>query len=63
MNYPKPFMSITELVKVTGISRDYFKNIALAKDAPVIRTPNGGKFYFKTNELDDYMKKVTEARR
>jgi hypothetical protein len=32
MKYPKPYMSITELVGFTGLSRDYFKNIALAKE-------------------------------
>ena len=60
MTYPKPYMSITELIGATGLSRDYLKRVAGIYDAPVIKTQKGGKFYFRTSELDDYLKEVTK---
>lgn len=58
--YSKPFMSITDLVKETGLSRDYFKRLSRIKDAPIVRTLGGGKIYFKTSELDKFMDEVSE---
>lgn len=52
-------MSITELTK-TGLSRDYLKQLSRAKGAPIIKTVNGGKIYFMTSELNDFMKEVTK---
>jgi predicted DNA-binding transcriptional regulator AlpA len=60
--YPRKFMGISDLVELTGLSKDYFKSIAKSKEAPIVRTTGGGKIYFKTDELDAYMQKVTEAR-
>jgi len=57
--YAKPFMSITELTSV-GLSRDYLKNLSRINGAPVIKTLGGGKIYFITNKLDDFMRKITE---
>jgi predicted DNA-binding transcriptional regulator AlpA len=61
--YPGKFMGIADLSNLTGLSKDYFKQIAKAKDAPIVKTKGGGKIYFKTEELDAYMQKVTDARR
>ena len=61
--YPKMYMGIRELSEFTGLSKDYFKSIAKSKEAPIVRTNGGGKIFFKTEELDAYMQKITEARR
>lgn len=58
--YSKPFMSITDLVQETGLSRDYFKRLSRIKDAPIIRTPGGGKIFFDTSRLDDLMKDISK---
>lgn len=58
MRYPKHFMSITELTE-TGLSRDYLKQLSRAEGAPIIRTLGGGKIYFKTAELDEFMKEIS----
>lgn len=62
MQYPKQFMSITELTE-TGLSRDYLKQLSRAEGAPIIRTLGGGKIYFKTSELDDFMRDVSKKAR
>jgi len=53
-------MSITELTS-TGLSRDYLKNLSRANGAPIIRTMGGGKIYFITAELNDFIIKVTKG--
>ncbi len=58
--YDKPFMSITELVSTTGLSRDYLKQLSRATDAPIIKTMGGGKIYFRTWELDKFMAEVSK---
>jgi hypothetical protein len=62
MEYPKPYMSITELVKYSGLSRAFLKNISISTEAPIIKTAGGGKILFVTEELDPYIKKVYKAR-
>jgi hypothetical protein len=59
ITYAKPFMSITELT-LTGLSRDYLKQLARADGAPIIKTMGGGKIYFRTSELDNFMTEITE---
>jgi excisionase family DNA binding protein len=56
--YPKQYMTITELVEQTGLTRDYFKTIARAKGVPIVKTSKGGKIYFKTTELDAFMVEI-----
>lgn len=58
MNYPKPFMSITEL-STLGLSKSYLKQLSRAKNAPITKTPGGGKIYFRTDELDGFMDKIS----
>lgn len=55
--FEKPFMTITELTS-TGLSRDYLKQLSRAEGAPIIRTMGGGKVYFKTAELDEFMQTI-----
>jgi len=62
VEYPKKYMSITELVEFTGLSRDFFKQLSRAKGAPITRTVGRGKIYFRTNELDAFIKKIQERR-
>lgn len=59
-SYSKPYMSITELVKETGLARGYLKQLARVEDAPIVFTLGGGKIYFKTAELDNFMGLVSE---
>lgn len=56
MNYPKPLMSITELVSM-GYSRWDLRCYANAKDAPVIRTVGRGKVLYQTEKLDAFIQK------
>lgn len=58
MQYPKEFMSITELTQL-GLSRDYLKQLARADGAPIIRTMGGGKILFRTAELDTFMDQIS----
>lgn len=62
-NYSKPFLSITDLVQETGLSRDYIKKLSRAEGAPIIFTPGGGKIYFRTAELDRFMEKISDKER
>ncbi len=57
MKYPKDLMSITELVEL-GYSRDLLMNYSKARNAPVVWTMGGGKVYFKTSELEDFIVEV-----
>jgi len=57
--YEKPFMSITELTKI-GLPREFLKILSRVPDAPIIKTLGGGKILFKTDELDKYLKKISE---
>lgn len=59
--YAKPFMSIAELTE-TGLAKDYLKKLSRAQGAPVIRTMGGGKIYFRTALLDDFMDKMQGRR-
>jgi len=58
--YSKPFMSITDLVQETGLSRDYFKRLSRIENAPIVRTLGGGKIFFDTSKLDDFMEEVSK---
>ena len=57
MNYPKPLMSITELVNM-GYSRWDLKCYANAKGAPVMRTVGGGKVFFQTDKLEEFIHQI-----
>ena len=57
MKYPKELMSITELIEL-GYSRDLLMNYSKARNAPVVWTMGGGKVYFKTSELEDFIVEV-----
>ena len=57
MKYPKELMSITELVEL-GYSRDLLMNYSKARNAPVVWTMGGGKVYFRTSELEDFIVEV-----
>ena len=58
MTYPKPLMSITELVKM-GFPRDMLYKAAHAKGAEryIIRTPGGGKILFDTEKFERVKKR------
>lgn len=56
--YSKQFMTISELTS-TGLSREYLKQLSRADGAPIVRTLGGGKIYFKTAELDDFMEEIS----
>ena len=55
--FSKPYMSITELVKETGLSRDYFKGLAHNESYPglVKWTQGKGKIIFITSRLEDIL--------
>jgi hypothetical protein len=59
MQYPKEFMSISELNKM-GLAKDFLKQLSRAKGAPVVKTMGGGKIYFRTSELDSFMDGITK---
>lgn len=61
MTYPKPLMSITELVEM-GYSRDTLNDYSRVKDAPIIWTRGGGKILFQTEYLDDFIATVERRR-
>ncbi len=56
MDYPKRFMSITELTEL-GHSRMALNQYAHAKGSPVIRTSNKpkSKILFDTSKLDKWL--------
>lgn len=56
MVYPKPLMSISELVAM-GYSRWDLRCYANAKGAPVRRTIGKGKVFYETDKLDDFIQK------
>lgn len=56
MVYPKPLMSITELVSM-GYSRWDLRCYANAKNAPVIRTIGKGKVFYQTEKLDEFIQR------
>ena len=60
MDYSKPAMSITELVKETGIKRGWWMQAAhhYLADRYIIRTEGGGKFYFDTAEFEKVRRQV-----
>lgn len=61
--YQKPYMTISELTQY-GLSRDYLVQLAHARGAPIMRTmggrKRGGRIYFKTSELDEFIAEVTK---
>lgn len=59
MTYPKKLMSITELRKL-GFPKETLYKIAHINNAPVIRTAGGGKIFFVTENLDDFIKFAKE---
>ena len=60
MEYSRPAMSISELVKETGISRTMWMQAAhhYLADRYLIRTEGGGKFYFDTKAFEKVRKSV-----
>jgi hypothetical protein len=54
MNYPKRFMTITELVKL-GLSREELKDWVHAKDFPSMRSGTNCTWRVDTNLLDAWM--------
>lgn len=58
VQYAKPFMTITELATM-GLSKNYLRQLSRAKDAPITRTVGGGKIYFETARLNEFMVEVT----
>ncbi len=60
--YPKPLMSISELVKM-GFSRDTLKEYSRVKDAPITWSVGGGKIFFVTSELNEFIRKVEKRKK
>lgn len=58
MTYPKPLMSITELVKM-GFPRDMLYKAAHAQGCEryIIRTPGGGKILFYVEKWEKMRRK------
>jgi hypothetical protein len=58
MTYPKPLMSITELVKM-GFPRDMLYKAAHAQGCEryIIRTPGGGKILFDVEKWEKMRRK------
>lgn len=64
MEFEKPYMSISELVKMDlGITRDALKGYAHITDCPAIRTPGRGKILFYMPEFIPWLKKFTRRER
>ena len=61
MNYPKPLMSITELVAM-GYSRYDLTCYANAKNSPSIRTIGGGKILFQTDKLEEFIQRLQRSK-
>ena len=59
LQYPKPLMSITELVEL-GFSRRDLKNYTQLPDFPCVRTQGGGKILVQTDGLDEWIEKYQE---
>ena len=59
MTYPKAVMSITELTKM-GFSRKELIKAAHhhLSSKYIIKTSGGGKYFFKTEEFEKYMKYI-----
>lgn len=51
------YKSITELTKITGLSREHLKRLARIEDAPVIRTPGGGKILFEMDKFQEFIRR------
>lgn len=60
MNYPKKYMSITEVSEFSGLSRQMLKQYSRVADAPITKTPKGGKIYWNTEKLDGFLEKMKE---
>lgn len=57
MTYPKPMMSITELVKL-GFSRDELsRDVHVKGQNFAIKTPGGGKWRIDTEEYEKFRRK------
>lgn len=62
MKYPKPFMTINELVDL-GLSRHILRDLALAEGYPLVIRESGTRsctIKFDTDELQKYHKKITQ---
>lgn len=62
MEYAKPLMTISELVKM-GFSRYELNNIIHDPEAPVLWSAGNGKVRIITSEFDDYLKKRSQKNR
>jgi hypothetical protein len=60
IKFDKPYMGITELSDVTGLPKNYLKRIAGAQGAPTIKTPGGGKYFFKTDEFEKWVEEMNK---
>lgn len=60
MEYSKPAMAISELVKETGISRTMWMQAAhhWLSDRYLIKTAKGGKFYIDTKNFEKVRRQV-----
>ena len=61
MTYPKPFMSVDEMVEFTGLTRDYFMEIYRRKDNNFAGKLNpaarNSKIIFDTEKFDQWREK------
>jgi hypothetical protein len=62
MEFPKPLMSIAQLSEL-GFSKSMLKEYARAKDSPIIKTAGGGKIFFITDKLIEYIEKKQKDRK
>lgn len=56
----KRYMSITELIHITGLSRDHLKRLSRIKNAPTIRTLGRGKILFDMEQFDKFLKETSK---
>jgi len=58
MQYPKPIMTITELVPL-GFTKHYLKRVCHVKGQDFAKkTPGGGKYYFDVEKFEKWRNSV-----
>lgn len=50
------YKSITELVEITGLSRDHLKKLSRIDGAPVVKTIGGGKILFEMDKFHEFLR-------